>query len=487
MTVTFHVGRSGTGKSEQMIHEVIQELKQNPSGPTIYMIVPDQMSFEMEKKMATVDGLHGSTRIQVLSMRRLAFLMMRDAGVATDQFLDQTGTHLLLRKVVEMSEERLTLFRRTMNQFGFYEELNQLISMLKRGLVEPEHLLRLSEQAQHRALKLQDLSIIYEGFLKMTEGKSLHAEDYFNVMLQILPETDLTDVRVYVDGFNEFSEQELAVLVALAEKVDVDVLLTIDPISLYRLNPLFGPTQRTLMRFKELLAERQIPSRDELYDTVYRYTHPSLRYLEATFDQLTAEPYTGSENRIDLHAAVDRTVEVEAAVREVIRLTREEGYRYRDIALVSRSLDEYGDLASQELQKMGLPYFLDERQPMLDHPLVELLKATIEIALRGYREESVFRALKTELVVLDPVHRRTSVDRLEAFVIERGIKHYHWHDEWQLRRRSGEEARLTSEELDIEAELNRSRERVIETFDPLLSDLKQAKTMQAYTHAMYAF
>ena len=487
MTVTFHVGRSGTGKSEQMIHEVIQELKQNPSGPTIYMIVPDQMSFEMEKKMATVDGLHGSTRIQVLSMRRLAFLMMRDAGVATDQFLDQTGTHLLLRRVVEMSEERLTLFRRTMNQFGFYEELNQLISMLKRGLVEPEHLLRLSEQAQHRALKLQDLSIIYEGFLKMTEGKSLHAEDYFNVMLQIIPETDLTDVRVYVDGFNEFSEQELAVLVALAEKVDVDVLLTIDPVSLYRLNPLFGPTQRTLMRFKELLAERQIPSRDELYDTVYRYTHPSLRYLEATFDQLTAEPYTGSENRIDLHAAVDRTVEVEAAVREVIRLTREEGYRYRDIALVSRSLDEYGDLASQELQKMGLPYFLDERQPMLDHPLVELLKATIEIALRGYREESVFRALKTELVVLDPVHRRTSVDRLEAFVIERGIKHYHWHDEWQLRRRSGEEARLTSEELDIEAELNRSRERVIETFDPLLSDLKQAKTMQAYTHAMYAF
>ena len=171
VTVTFHVGRSGTGKSEQMIHEVIQELKQNPSGPTIYMIVPDQMSFEMEKKMATVDGLHGSTRIQVLSMRRLAFLMMRDVGVATDQFLDQTGTHLLLRRVVEMSEERLTLFRRTMNQFGFYEELNQLISMLKRGLVEPEHLLRLSEQAQHRALKLQDLSIIYEGFLKMTEGK----------------------------------------------------------------------------------------------------------------------------------------------------------------------------------------------------------------------------------------------------------------------------------------------------------------------------
>ena len=487
MTVTFHVGRSGTGKSEQMMQEVIKELKRDPSGPTIYMIVPDQMSFEMERKMAMVDGLHGSTRIQVLSMRRLAFLMMRDAGVATEQFLDQTGTHLLLRRVVEMNEERLTLFRRTMNQFGFYEELNQLITILKRGLVEPEHLLRLSEQAQHRALKLQDLSIIYEGFLKQTEGKSLHAEDYFNVLLKLLPEIDLSGVSIYVDGFNEFSEQELAVLVALAEKVPLEVLLTVDPNSLYRPDSLFGPTQRTLMRFKELLSERQLSSRDRLYHQVERFNHPSLSYLEATFDKVTAEPYISQENRVDLHAAVDRTVEVEAAIREVIRLIREEGYRYRDIAFISRSLEEYGDLAAQALQKMELPYFLDERQPMLDHPLVELLKATVEIALHGYREEAVFRALKTELVILDEHHRRTSVDRLEAFVIERGIKHYHWHDEWQLRRRSGEEARLTSEELDVEAALNAYRQHVVDTFDPLLSDLKEAKTMQAYTHAFYSF
>lgn len=487
MTVTFHVGRSGSGKSEGMMTHIAQELKRDPSGPTIYILVPDQISFEMERKMALTDGLRGSTRIQVLSMRRLAFLIMRDHGVSTEQFLDQTGTHLLLRRVVEMNEERLTLFRRTMNQFGFYEELNQLITILKRGLVDPEQLLRLSERDQHRALKLQDLSILYEGFLKMTEGKALHAEDYFNVLLQLLPEVDLSGSQFYVDGFNEFSEQELAVLVALAEKAPMDILLTVDPDSLYRPHPLFGPTQRTLMRFKELLSERQISSNDQLHFGAKRYMHPSLTYLEATFGQVNAEPYAQKQNHVQLNAAVDRTVEVEAAVREVTRLVREEGFRYRDIAFISRSLEEYGDLSSQALQKMNLPFFLDERQPMLDHPVVELLKATIEVALRGYREEPVFRALKTELILLDPEHRRTSVDRLEAFVIERGIKHYHWHEEWQLKRRAEEEAKLTGEELDLETSLNTYRQTVIDTFDPLLTDLKAAKTMKAYTHAMYAF
>lgn len=487
MSVTFHIGRSGSGKSTQMMRRVTETLKQDPSGPTIYMIVPDQMSFEMERKMALIDEMNGSTRIQVLSMRRFAFLMMRDRGVATDQFLDQTGTHLLLRRVVEMNEERLTLFRRTMNQFGFYEELNQLITMLKRGLVDPEQLLRLSEQAEHRGLKLQDLSIIYEGFLHVTEGKSLHAEDYFNVLLSLLPDIDLSGTHVYVDGFNEFSEQELAVLVALAEKAPIDVLLTVDPRSIDRPQPLFGPTQRTLMRLKELLSEQRIDFSEQHYEDAVRFRHPSLTYLEATFGQLAAAPYEGADSRVDLHAAVDRTVEVDAAVREVIRLTREEGYRYRDIALVTRSLDEYGDLATQSLQKMNLPFFLDERQPMLDHPLVELLKATLEIVLRGYREEAVFRALKTELLVLDPTHRRTSIDRLEAFVIERGIKHYHWHETWQLKRRAEEEARLTGEELDRETSLNASRQRVIDVFDPLLDELKSARTMQQYTHAMYHF
>ncbi|MCC5891941.1 helicase-exonuclease AddAB subunit AddB [Exiguobacterium sp.] len=487
MTVTFHVGRSGSGKSEWMIGRIIEELKRDPSGPTIYLLVPDQMSFEMERKMAMTDGLTGSTRVQVLSMRRLAFLMMRDHGISTEQFLDQTGTHLLLRRVVEMNEERLTLFRRTMNQYGFYEELNDLITMLKRGLVDPEQLLRLSEQDKHRALKLQDLSILYEGFLSMTSGKALHAEDYFNVMLELLPEVDLAGTEFYVDGFNEFSEQELAVLTALAEKAPLSVLLTIDPDSLYRPHPLFGPTQRTIMRFKELLAERQISSTDVPHDGVRRFTHASLAYLEATFGQVAAAPYTREENHVTLEAAVDRSVEVEAAVREVMRLVREENFRYRDIAFVSRSLEEYGDLASQALQKAALPFFLDERQPMLDHPVVELLKATIEVALRGYREEPVFRALKTELILLDAEHRRTSVDRLEAFVIERGVKHYHWHDDWQLKRRAEDEAKLTGEELDLEASLNRYRQTVVETFDPLLDDLKAAKTMQAYTHAIYHF
>ncbi|MCT4796133.1 helicase-exonuclease AddAB subunit AddB [Exiguobacterium alkaliphilum] len=487
MTVTFHVGRSGSGKSETMMRHIIKELKRDPSGPTIYLLVPDQMSFEMERKMAMTDGLTGSTRVQVLSMRRLAFLLMRDHGISTEQFLDQTGTHLLLRRVVEMNEERLTLFRRTMNQYGFYEELNTLITMLKRGLVDPEQLLRLSEQDPHRALKLQDLSILYEGFMAMTAGKALHAEDYFNVMLELLPEVDLTGTQFYVDGFNEFSEQELAVLVAIAEKAPLSVLLTIDPDTLYRPNPLFGPTQRTLMRFKERLSESRISSTDVPHDGAKRFTHPSLAYLEATFGQMTAAPYTRETNHVSLEAAVDRTVEVEAAVREVMRLVREDGYRYRDIAFVSRSLEAYGDLASQALQKAALPFFLDERQPMLDHPVVELLKATVDIALRGYREEPVFRALKTELVLLDAEHRRTSVDRLEAFVIERGIKHYHWHDEWQLKRRAEDEAKLTGEELDLETALNRYRQTVVDTFDPLLADLKAAKTMQAYTHAIYHF
>ena len=41
-------GRAGAGKSDLIHKEIVKELKKDPLGSPIYIIVPDQMSFSTE-------------------------------------------------------------------------------------------------------------------------------------------------------------------------------------------------------------------------------------------------------------------------------------------------------------------------------------------------------------------------------------------------------------------------------------------------------
>lgn len=75
-----HLGRAGTGKTTKLIERVVDQLTEQPLGPPIFFIVPDQMSFEMERRIAIDPRLSGLVRMEVMSLRRFAFHIIRDHG-----------------------------------------------------------------------------------------------------------------------------------------------------------------------------------------------------------------------------------------------------------------------------------------------------------------------------------------------------------------------------------------------------------------------
>lgn len=482
-----HVGRAGTGKTTALIEKVVAELIERPLGSPIYFLVPDQMAFEMERRIATDERLSGLVRMEVMSIRRLAFHIMRDYGEKTQQFLDETGTQLLLRQVVEQSEEDLMIFKRTKNMPGFFHGLDELIAGFKRSLVDPAMLREAGSRSPDRSPKLNDLALIYERFTEVTKDKALHADDYYDVLLELLPKAGLSETLILVDGFYEFSLQEQQVLLALMEEAkEMHISFTLDVADPYAIQADFGPSQRTFMQLKEQMNERGLAHEEVHYETTVKFKTEALRHLEQAFTNPGMKPLDVREQGVMLSAAVDRHVEAAAAVREMIRLIRK-GYRYNEIAFVVRTLDAYADPLEQAFRSYGIPYFIDRRETMVHHPIVELIKAVLDVIAHGYREESIFRMLKTELIRLPGNQPRLSLDRLETFVLERGIKGMMWEEAWQLKRRLADEVRLTEDELREEKELNTSRQFVVDALRPLKTRLGKARTMSEYTRALYQF
>lgn len=101
---------------------------------------------------------------------------------------------------------------------------------------------------------------------------------------------------------------------------------------------------------------------------------------------------------------------------------RENGYRYRDISVVCRNIDDYEKIISVIFKDYNIPYFLDKKIQLLSNPLIVLISSAFEILLKNWSYESVFKYLKSGLTGID----NSYIDKLENFILEYGVKGYKW-------------------------------------------------------------
>jgi ATP-dependent helicase/nuclease subunit B len=110
------------------------------------------------------------------------------------------------------------------------------------------------------------------------------------------------------------------------------------------------------------------------------------------------------------------------AAREILRFVRERGARFRDCAVLLRTLDGYHATVRRVFTRYGVPFFLDRRESIAHHPLAELTRCALRVAAFGWRNEDWFGVLKTGLV-----HRgEDDLDQFENEALARGWESAKW-------------------------------------------------------------
>ncbi|KAB2496513.1 helicase-exonuclease AddAB subunit AddB [Priestia endophytica] len=499
MALQFIIGRSGSGKTSYCLDQIRSELRSDPLGDPIIYLVPEQMTFQSDYNLVSTKGLAGMIRAQVLSFTRLSWKVLQEVGGMTRLHLDDTGIHMLLRRIIEEKRDELSIFKNAAEKQGFVDKLESMIIELKRYCLEPEALTELVEEtkSEEGALgeKLQDLLVIYKSFEEYLFTKYVDSEDYLQLLAEKLPYSSyVKNATVYVDGFYTFTPQELNILFSLMKEAkDVKICLTGEKESSY----LFRTTAETYQTLKNGAGEESIEIIDPLVlKGGARYNNSSsLRHLEQFFEHRPVPTFEQEVDDIKLFPSANRRAEIEGVAREVRKIVSQGTYRYRDIAVIVRNPNEYEDTIRALFQDYDIPHFMDQKRAMAHHPLIELLRSSLEIAGGSWRYEPIFRAIKTDL--LFPIHVslneiREEMDKLENYVLSYGIQGSRWTSEekWTYRRyRSLEDVKTgqTDEEREIEQKLNELREIVVHPIYSLQKSLKKAKTGFEYGKAIYEF
>ncbi|MFJ8257358.1 helicase-exonuclease AddAB subunit AddB [Peribacillus asahii] len=505
MTLRFLLGRSGTGKTSFMLDEIRSTLAHHPEGNPIIYLVPDQMTFLSEYKLIKTPGLEGMIRAQVFSFSRLAWRVLQETGGMSRIHLDSVGVNMLIRKIMEEKQEELKVFRRSADKQGFVTQMEQMLVEFKRCCIQPEQLQSFLEQSAATSGviqdKLHDLELIYQSFEEKLMGKYLQSEDYFTLLIEKLADSSyIANAQIYVDGFYSLTQQELLILEEMMKRgCSVTVALTLDrPYSSLPPDPLelFRQTGTTYYEIYQTALRLGVPiEEDKVFTEVGRFSeNPALKHLEQHFAVRPVRPYESPANVI-VSQAVNRRAEVEGVARTIVKLVRDEEYRFRDIAVLMRNGEAYRDIIQTVFRDYEIPLFIDSKRKMLHHPLIELIRSTLDILTSNWRYEPVFQAIKTEL--LFPLEKnsdlmREQVDRLENYVLSRGIKGEKWtsKERWTYRRFRGlelEERSQTDKERQIEEELNELKQWFTAPILMLSRRINRAETAKELSEALYLY
>ena len=237
MALRIIAGSSGQGKTEMVLKEAVRLSGENPK-QNCYIIVPEQFSLEMQRKLVEAHPLHGYFNIDVLSFYRLAYRIFDECGYQPKDILEDLGVSLVLRKILAEHEEEFPFFRRNIRKAGFVDELKSvLIECIGYG-VTGQQLQAVEEGlSEHPGLKekCQELGTIFTYFDQEISSRFMVAEQILDVVSDLVPSSDmLRDGVFFFDGFTGFTPVQLKFLrelLKVSSQVNVSVTMEDVPFS----------------------------------------------------------------------------------------------------------------------------------------------------------------------------------------------------------------------------------------------------------------
>ncbi|MCR4991936.1 MAG: PD-(D/E)XK nuclease family protein [Lachnospiraceae bacterium] len=468
MSIYYHIGSSGAGKTTGVQKRIIKEAEREPERSFLF-VVPEQFTLQTQREILNRSTSGGMMNIDALSFARLAHRVFEEQGVTLPQVLEDTGKSMIVKKMLLEHADELTIYKGKVKKQGFAEEMKSLIAEFYQYGIDEKSFEKMKESAGDRAIlkaKLHDIDIIYKAFAKFIDGRFVMNEEVLDRMCEIAGESKLIrDSVVVLDGFTGFTPSQYNCIDKLMKYAkDIHVVLTadtsifinqgdgslIDSLNLKDNDQdLFELSRKTIDKLEELAATNHIASGVITYkDEKGRYRdNPSMAHLEKNIFRF---PYKKSDRHeaITLLMAADVEEETDFIVSKIRELVYEGGMHYENIAVVTGDPDSYAPVLERKLLKAGVPHFIDRKKNIEGTGIVEFIDAALDIILSDFSYENVFRFLKTGFTDLEP----DDISRAEIYAVERGIKGIRrWSAPWN------------SKKKDTAAE-NRVREYVLSVF-----------------------
>jgi len=418
------IGRTGAGKTRAVYDELKKAVEQKKAG--MILLVPPQSSHQAERDMAEYCGDQAPLYAEALTFKTLAARIFGQGGHLADQYLDDHGRLLIMKNARDDVADLMEVYQGSSARPELISGFLAAINELKLYNIQPGRLLDTAKTMEEEAGKrLRDLSYIYASYDNLISGELHDPADLYDRMSQVAEETGFFRGKtIYLDAFNGFIPKEYGVIEEMIREAEnVTLVLTADRLKeTVQIDDLFSKSQEIVSHFRAFANKLHIAWDIRTFEEQKRLIPESLRFLEKELIEGNQTAYLGEkDDGIMCIAVAGRRKECEQAAAKALDWVSR-GYRYRDIAVVVRNIEEYSSELETVFRGCEIPFYMDTSVTVDKKPLFVMLLAALDAVTESFSEESMTALLKSGMTGLD----QDGLDRMEYYIRRWNIRGSKW-------------------------------------------------------------
>ncbi len=470
-------GKPGSGKSEFCFSEIANKLNKENK---IYMITPEQFSYTAETKLMKACTSHAVINAEVITLSRMAYRVLNEVGGVTKTQLSKSGKAMLIYSILNKYQKELKFL-------GKSEENTDLcitaIREFKQHRISVQNLKEEIEKIEDNYLKtkLKDITLVYEKWEEQIAEKYIEENDLLTILANNIKETNIIQNSIiYLDEFAGFTSQEYEVIkefVRLAKQVNIT--LCADDLNI-NTNPdkdIFYANKQTLSKIWNMVNTNNFTLEEPVYlSNQYRFKTEELKVLSENIQNPKSTKYEKNVENIKLFLAQNPYSEVENVAKQITKIIKEENTRYKDIAIITKNIEEYASLVRVIFAKYNIPVFIDEKRDVNQNIIIQYILSILEILNNNFSQESVFNYLKLGFLTID----LDEIFELENYCSKWGIKQNKWKTDFVY------EIENADKKQKIER-FNELRKQIVEPLLSLKEKINANKTIKNITICLYEF
>lgn len=416
-------GRAGTGKSEYCYNEIFKLNEE------ILIITPEQFSFTAEKKLMNAIKTQAVLNAEVITLSRMAYRVINEIGEKTRTSLSECGKAMLIYSILGNNKKNLKFLGKTDENL---EVIETAITEFKKHGIRVEQIKQEIDNQSDVYLrnKLQDMYTIYDEFENQLAGKYIDETDLLTILAENVDKVEqFKNKIIYIDEFAGFTSQEYEIIKKLIG-ISKQVTITICTDELHEIkNPdtdIFYSNQVTINKLLNLAKECDVNIEEIKLVETYRYKSQELKHLEENLYQNRYKKYEKDVNDLEIFLAKNQYSEIEQVANNILKLVRSGNYRYKDIAIITKNIDIYSNLARAIFAQYGIPIFIDENRDLSQNIIIQYILSILEIFSKNWSYDSVLNYIKTGFLDIN----EDDIFELEIYCLKWGITHNKWKKEF---------------------------------------------------------
>lgn len=465
MSLQLIYGRSGTGKSQYILDDIKEKINDNKK---IYVIVPEQYSFSMEKRLLDTINTNSIINAEVLTLSRMATRVLAEVSGNNEIRLSKIGKAMIIYSCAQKLKSKLVYLNDSNKNLDLI--LNSITEFKKHSITE-EDIQRVIEQTddEYLKIKLNDIKMILDKYNKTINNSYIDESDLLGLLIENIDKTNMfNDTLIYIDEFMGFTSQEYKIiekLINIAYKVTVTICADEINYDLVDMTDIFYFNKQTANKLLAIARKNNYEIEKSIcLDENKRIKSKELNFLEKNLYSKKFNKYMDECDDISIFIAKNPYSEVEYVASEILSLVRDKKVRYRDIGIITKNIEDYSFNTKAIFSEYNIPIFIDEKKDIDNNILMIYIVSLFNILTKNWSYEAVFSFLKTGLVDLE----EENIYELENYCQKWGIKGSKWY----------KEDFCFEEKNERQDRINESRRKIVELvfkFKDILSNSKKVK------------